>query len=202
MESRQNAPVGRPRGFDADAALEKAMLVFWSRGYDGVSLSDLARAMGITKTSLYAAFGNKDELFQKALVRYAEGPAAYAVTALDEPTSRDVATAYLTGAVRTCTWPGGPAGCMSTQAFTAAANLENPLRAALDDWRVANRARLRDRFQHAVDAGDLPEGTDTDLLARYLMATADGLAVQASAGATREELQQLADAAVRNWPPA
>ncbi|MDR7276360.1 TetR/AcrR family transcriptional regulator [Catenuloplanes atrovinosus] len=202
MVSRQGAPVGRPRGFDVDEALEKAMLVFWSRGYDGVSLSDLARAMGITKTSLYAAFGNKDELFQKALHRYSEGPASYAVDALAEPTSRAVAAAYLMGSVRTSTWPGGPAGCLSTQAFMAAGHLEKPLRDALDTWRVENRARLRARFARAIDEGDLPADADPDVLARYLMTTADGLAVQASAGATRAELEQVAHAAVRNWPPA
>lgn len=200
MESKRGA-VGRPRGFDADEALEKAMLVFWRRGYDGVSLSDLARAMGITKTSLYAAFGNKDDLFRKALVRYGEGPAAYAVTALDEPTAREVAAAYLKGSVLTCTWPGGPAGCLSTQAFMAAGHLEKPLREALDAWRVQNRARLSDRFRRAIAEGDLPPRADPDVLARYLMTTADGLAVQAAAGAGRAELQQVADAAVRNWPP-
>ncbi|WP_033343928.1 TetR/AcrR family transcriptional regulator [Catenuloplanes japonicus] len=202
MTDLQRAPVGRPRGFDADEALDKAMLVFWGRGYDGVSLSDLARAMGITKTSLYAAFGNKDDLFRKALLRYNEGPASYAVSALTEPTSREVATAYLTGSVRASTWPGGPPGCLSTQAFMAAGHLNQPLRDVLRAWQLESRSTLRDRFQRAIDDGDLPAASDPDLLARYLMMTADGLAVQASAGATRAELQQLADAAVRNWPPA
>jgi AcrR family transcriptional regulator len=110
METTRKAPIGRPRGFDADEALERAMMVFWEQGYEGASLTDLTRAMGITRKSMYAAFGNKEELFRKALERYTEGPAAYAARALDKPTAREVATAFLAGSVRTTTRPGCP-GC-------------------------------------------------------------------------------------------
>jgi AcrR family transcriptional regulator len=101
-------PIGRPRGFDADEALERAMVVFWEQGYEGATLTDLTSAMGITKTSMYAAFGNKEELFGKTLERYAEGPAAYATRALEQPTAREVATAFLTGSVGACTRPARP----------------------------------------------------------------------------------------------
>lgn len=112
--------MGRPREFDIDEALERAMQVFWERGYEGVSLADLTKAMGITKPSLYAAFGNKAELFRKALERYNEGPGDYGTRALEEPTGRGVAEAILRGAGRS--WPvprlmprvvrerGGPCG--------------------------------------------------------------------------------------------
>src|SRR3954452_1519312 len=100
MEITQKAPIGRPRGFDADEALERAMMVFWEQGYEGASLTDLTRAMGISTTSMYAAFGNKEELFRKALQRYTEGPSAYLARALDEPTAIGVATAILAGVVR------------------------------------------------------------------------------------------------------
>ena len=194
--------MGRPRGFDADAALERAMLVFWERGYEGASLTDLTGAMGITRTSMYAAFGNKEELFRKAMQRYAEGPAAYAVRALEEPTARQVATAFLAGSVRTTTRPGCPAGCLAVQGSLAAGALGRPARATLAAWRDEARSPLRDRFRRAVDDGDLPPETDTGLLARYLMTVSNGIAVQAAGGAAREELQQVADAALRNWPPA
>ena len=78
MTSVQETHKGRPREFDVSEALEQAMLLFWRQGYSGTSLSDLTRAMGIAKTSMYAAFGNKEALFRLALQRYSEGPAAYA----------------------------------------------------------------------------------------------------------------------------
>lgn len=177
------------------------MVVFWEEGYDGVSLADLARAMGITKTSLYAAFGNKEDLFRKALERYAEGPASYAARALAEPTAREVATAYLTGSVRASTQPGCPAGCLGVQGFLAAGHLGQTSRDALLAWRDEDRSRLRDRFQRAVDEGDLPPEADPAMLARYLMTMANGIAVQAAGGAGRDELQQMVDAALRNFPP-
>ncbi|TDC04009.1 TetR/AcrR family transcriptional regulator, partial [Streptomyces sp. 8K308] len=103
METRQSGPIGRPRGFDADEALERAMLVFWEHGYEGASLATLTEAMGISAKSMYAAFGNKEQLFRKALERYTEGPGAYLTRALAEPTALGVATAILSGTVRTTT---------------------------------------------------------------------------------------------------
>jgi AcrR family transcriptional regulator len=87
---------GRPREFDTDEALDKAMMVFWQQGFEGASLSDLTEAMGISRPSLYAAFGNKEELFRRALGRYVEtGPAAEHFAALAEPTARAVGCAFL-----------------------------------------------------------------------------------------------------------
>ncbi|AYN43467.1 TetR/AcrR family transcriptional regulator [Streptomyces dangxiongensis] len=202
MEATKRTPIGRPRGFDTDEALQRAMVVFWEHGYDAVSLTDLTRAMGITKTSMYAAFGNKEDLFRKALERYAEGPASYSALALREPTARKVATAYLTGSVHASTRAGCPAGCLGVQGFLAAGRLGRSASDALVAWRNDNRAHLHDRFRRAIDEGDLPAGTNPDTLARYLMTMANGIAVQAAMGATRDELQQVADAALHTWPPA
>jgi AcrR family transcriptional regulator len=195
-------PIGRPRGFDADAALERAMAVFWEQGYEGASLADLTGAMGITKTSMYAAFGNKEDLFRKVLERYEEGPAAYAALALRQPTAREVATAFLAGSVATSTRPGDPAGCLSVQGSLAAGEAGRTARDILADWRDKGRRHLRDRFRQAVDEGDLPPDADPGLLARYIMTVANGIAVQAAGGAGQDELRQVADAALRNWPPA
>lgn len=192
--------LGRPRGFDADEALEKAMLVFWEQGYEGASLADLTAAMGITKTSMYAAFGNKEELFNAAVARYAEGPAAYAARSLAEPTARRVAAAFLTGSVGATTRPGCPAGCLAVQGSLAAGEPGRAARDTLTRWRDYARERLRERFQQAIHEGDLPPEADPALLARYVMTVANGIAVQAAGGAGAEELQLVADAALLGWP--
>lgn len=196
------AQVGRPRAFDADAALEKAMLVFWEHGYEGASLTDLTEAMGISRKSMYAAYGNKEDLFRKVLERYTEGPSAYVVEALQAPTAHAVAKAFLAGSVRANTRPGCPAGCLGVQGALAVGDAGQVARDILAEWRALGQAYLRERFRQAVEAGDLPAGADPDLIARYVMTLANGLAVQASGGAAREDLQRVADAALRNWPPA
>ena len=201
MDTARKPPVGRPRGFAADEALERAVVVFWEKGYEGASLTDLTSAMGITRTSMYAAFGNKEELFGKALQRYTDGPAAYAARALERPTAREVATAFLTGSVRTSTRPDLPAGCLGVQGALAAGDAGRTARDTLADWRNSGVDHLRARFERAVDEGDLPARTDPALLARYVMTVANGIAVQAASGTGRDELQQVADAALRAWPP-
>jgi AcrR family transcriptional regulator len=202
MESRRTAPIGRPRAFDADEALERAVLVFWAQGYEGASLDDLTAAMGITRTSMYRAFGNKEELFRKALERYTEGPASYFARALQQPTAREVATSYLGGAVRANTRPDCPAGCLGVQGSLAAGESGRQARDILAAWREEGTIHLRDRFRRALDEGDLPAGADPALLARYLMTVANGIAVQAAGGTGREELQLVADMAMCGWPPA
>ena len=198
----EKAQLGRPRAFDADAALEKAMIVFWEQGYEGASLAGLTEAMGISRKSMYAAFGNKEELFRKALRRYAEGPGGYIVQALRAPTARAVATEFLAGAVRTCTRTGCPAGCLGVQGALAVGETGRAAHDTLTEWRALGQAYLRDRFQRAVDEADLPAGADPDLIARYLVTISNGIAVQAAGGAAAEDLQRVADAALRNWPPA
>ncbi|MEU6131876.1 TetR/AcrR family transcriptional regulator [Saccharopolyspora sp. NPDC047091] len=200
METEQRRPAGRPRGFDADEALERALLVFWEQGYEGASLANLTGAMGISTTSMYAAFGNKEELFRKALQRYLEGPSAYASRALEEPTAFEVATALLAGAVRTTTLPEHPHGCLTVQAALATGDSGRGARDLLQNWRRDSHTGLRERFERAVDEGDLPAGTDAGLLARLVSTVSSGIAVQAASGVGREELQELADAALRNWP--
>jgi len=200
VETEKRRPTGRPRGFDPDAALERALLVFWEQGYEGASLATLTEAMGISTTSMYATFGNKEELFRKALERYTEGPSAYVVQALDEPTALDVATAIIAGTIRTTTRPAGPHGCLGVQGALATGDAGRGARDLLVGWRDDGFSTLRDRFERAVDDGDLPPEADPALLARYLTALTYGIAVQAASGVGRGELQEMADAALRGWP--
>ena len=200
MRTRQSGRTGRPRGFDTEEALERAMLVFWEHGYEGASLADLTSAMGISATSMYAAFGNKEELFRKALERYNDGPGSYLVRALEEPTALGVATAILNGTVRTTTRPAHPHGCMGVQGALTTGDSGREVRDLLAAWRNNGCSRVRERFQRAVDDGDLPPQTDPGLLARYVTTLSFGIAVQAASGVGRDELQEVADAALRDWP--
>ncbi|MFE2448509.1 TetR/AcrR family transcriptional regulator [Streptomyces melanosporofaciens] len=200
MEKKQNGPIGRPRGFDADEALERAMLVFWKHGYEGASTANLTNAMGISTTSMYAAFGNKEKLFRKVLERYTEGPSAYLARAMEEPTALGVATAILAGTVRTTTRPAHPHGCLGVQGALTVSDAGQEVRDLLVAWRTNGYCLVRDRFRRAVDEGDLPADADPGLLARYVTTFAYGIAVQAASGLCRDELQDMADAALRNWP--
>lgn len=201
MADTRGTIIGRPRGFDVDEALERALQVFWERGYEGASLTDLTAAMGITKPSMYAAFGNKEQLFRKALQRYSEGPASYATRALEEPTARRVAAAILHGSARTTTLPERPHGCLTVQGALASSDAGRPAHDALVDWRNDASRHLEERFRRAVDEGDLPPGTDPRRQARYIMTVAFGIAVQAANGLGHDELRDIADTALENWRP-
>src|SRR5271165_4690093 len=112
-------PSGRTRQFDVDEALDRALEVFWARGYEGATLPDLTSAMGINRPSLYAAFGNKEELFRKVLDRYAKGPACYLREALEEPRARGVAERLLNGTIDAVTDRKNPRGCLMVQGALA-----------------------------------------------------------------------------------
>ena len=123
MKTNSSArPSGRPRSFDTGKALDRAVDVFWRKGYEGASLSDLTKAMGINRPSLYAAFGDKEQLFRKVLDRYDAGPASYASAALQEPTSRAVVEHLLYGTADLLTSPGNPHGCLWVQGALACGN--------------------------------------------------------------------------------
>src|SRR3982751_3867923 len=134
---------GRPRNFDPDKALDRALKVFWKKGYQGASLPDLTKAMGINRPSMYAAFGNKEELFRKALERYAAGPACYVREALDAPTARAVAEQLLNGAVEMMTNPKNPRGCLAVQGALACGDEAQGVRKELVFRRRASEAALR-----------------------------------------------------------
>lgn len=189
---------GRPRGFDIDLALDVAVDVFWRRGYDGASLSELTTAMGINRPSLYAAFGDKAQLFQLALRRYVDRNMGYVTTALALPTAHEVAAAFLLGNAIAVTKPGFPAGCLSVQA--AVATEGSSQLALLSENRATIQALFADRFRRAIDEGDLAADEDADELAVFLITISSGFAIRAADGVSRESLLALVRRAMAVFP--
>lgn len=201
MDQVCTAPAkGRPREFCIDQALAAALRVFWTRGYEGASMAELTAAMGITKPSLYAAFGNKEALFQKALDLYEREKLAYMRTALDAPTAREVAERLLRGALEMQTRQGDPKGCLRVISSVACSAEAESIKADVLARRASSEAALRHRFEQAQADGELPDGLDAAALTRYLLAIMQGLTVQAGAGATPEQLEQLVDTSLAIWP--
>lgn len=193
---------GRPRSFDTDEALDAAMRLFWAEGYEGASLAALTEAMGINRRSIYAAYGNKKELFRKAVDRYVEGPGAFVAPALELPTARQVAEAILHGTVDANTTPGRPRGCLLVQSALACGPESEPVQRDLAERREAGVETLRARFAQAQTEGDLPPEIDADSLARYLTVVAHGISVQAAGGTSPDDLHRAADQALSMWPSA
>jgi AcrR family transcriptional regulator len=191
---------GRPRAFDPDAALERAMHVFWAKGYEGASLSNLTRAMRINRPSLYAAFGNKEQLFRKVLDRYIDGPLAYFGKALTAPKARDVIEQIFFGAARMAGDPRLPAGCLMVQGALAVGNAAGSVRKEAAGRRATSEVALRRRLQRAKREGDLPKNADPTELARYVMTVLQGMAVQGADGASPDQLRRVAQMALRAWP--
>jgi AcrR family transcriptional regulator len=193
---------GRPREFDADKALDRAMRLFWKKGYEGTSLTDLTRAMGISRPSLYAAFGDKEQLFRKALDRYGaeNGRVSNIINALNQPTAKKVAEQLLRSTVDGLTCPKNPHGCFLVQSALACGESAQAVRIELIARQKQSQAAVRKRFARAVAEGDLPAKTDTADLARFIATVTAGLSVQASGGASRDELLAVVEMALRAWP--
>jgi len=191
---------GRPRTFDSDAALEKAMELFWRQGFEGTSLSDLTEAMGINRPSLYAAYGNKEALFLKVLERYEVSQAAYVKEALAAATARECVELLMRGAIDVCSQPNGPGGCLMVQGGTAGGPEAASVRREMSRRRNADVVVLQKRFEQARAAGELPADCDVRTLARFYIATIRGLDIQSADGAGRAELVRVIDTAMAAWP--
>ena len=189
--------IGRPRAFDEEAVLDRATEVFWQHGYEGASLSALTSAMGINRPSLYATFGSKEQLFQRAFARYHETQVTAARAALDKPSAYAAIEAFLRASADGLTAADHPAGCLSIQGGLACSPENARISKILAAGRAATEAALAERLTRAVDEGDLSGDTDVRALARFVMALSEGHAVHAAAGASREDLQASVDVALR-----
>lgn len=193
---------GRPRSFDRDAALESAMRTFWTKGYEGASISDLTGAMGIGAPSLYAAFGSKEGLFREAVELYGrtEGPEIWN-TVEQAPTARQAMEGYLTATARAFTRPGKPAGCMVVLSALNTTPASSSVCEALRESRVMSQCGLKTRLDDAVAAGELPASADTGAIAAFFNTVQQGMSIQARDGASCEALMKVAHAAMAAWEP-
>ncbi|QVQ49990.1 TetR/AcrR family transcriptional regulator [Spiractinospora alimapuensis] len=190
---------GRPRQFDRRAALRTAMLLFWEHGYAGTSMSMLTASMGITSTSLYAAFGSKDELFREAIRLYDSPDSSPTERGLREPSARGAVEAALRGNADAYVDPDTPPGCMVVLAGLNLGSGQEHIGRFLAQNRREVRARISARIQRGVDEGDLPASSDRDALAAYVTTVMHGLSILARDGCGRDEAHQVVDSAMVGW---
>lgn len=194
--------MGRHRQFDVEQALDAALCVFWRKGYEGASYTDLTEATGVERPALYAAFGNKEALFLRAMERYNEHYLNYVPKALNQPTAREMAAHLLSGAADLHTrYPDHP-GCLGINGVLAGSDDAESVRRALIELRAEGEAQIRARLEQAKAEGDLPDTANPQALAAFLSALLHGMAVQAKAGLPRETLLAVAEQALAVFPPA
>ena len=192
---------GRPRSFDRDDALERATMVFWKHGYDATSIAMLTEAMGIATPSLYAAFGDKRALFDESLAHFAKTYGAFTLETLEgEADARTAVERLLREAAVAFTAKGHPPGCFVITAATNCAPQSAAVQKKLRSYRLLTVEALERKIEHAKASGRLPRGVNAHELALFYSATLQGMSAQARDGATREDLEAVAAAALRAWP--
>lgn len=190
---------GRPRSFDTEEAIEKAMVVFWSKGYEGTTIPDLTEAIGINRPSLYAAFGSKEGLFRLALDRYRKDPASYVNRALAQPTAREVFESLLNGVIDLVTDPENPGGCLFVCAALPISDESEPIKDELAKRRIAGERDILKRFARAAKENDLPPDVDPKSLAKFAATMIWGLSIQGTNGSTKKEMRRVAKLAMMSF---
>jgi AcrR family transcriptional regulator len=192
---------GRPRSFDREEALESAMRLFWSRGYEGTSISDLTEAMGVTPPSLYAAYGDKKRLFFEAVEHYEQTAGCFARKAFtEEPTAERAVRRLLLEAVKSFAAPQNPKGCLVVLGATNCSTESAEVGEALAERRRAAESAVRARLLAGKQAGEFAEDADVDALADLVTATIFGLAIKARDGAPRARLSRAVEQLMKMWP--
>ncbi|HEX7663791.1 MAG TPA: TetR/AcrR family transcriptional regulator [Polyangiaceae bacterium] len=194
---------GRPRAFDRDEALENALLTFWKYGYDATSIALLTEAMGIGAPSLYAAFGDKRALFDEALGLYAKTYGAFMIDVFrGEADARATVARLLHEAAAMFAEREHPPGCLVISAATNCGPQSAAVAKRLRSFRAQTVRALEEKIEGARKHGALPKRTDAHALALFYSATLQGMSAQARDGASHEDLEAIADTALRAWPSA
>ena len=200
MKQDSHVGVGRPREFDVEEALAAALKVFWRKGYDGASLTDLTEAMGVTRPSLYCAFGNKEALFKKALDLYEREKLAFIDKALEAPTGREAVERFLNNACDLYAADPETRGCMGVNSVLSCQGAASEsVKQELIDRGLDVQSRLRARLERAKAEGELGDA-DPAALALYIVTVGQGIALQASTGAKRKALKQVVATALQAVP--
>ncbi|MDU2728469.1 TetR/AcrR family transcriptional regulator [Pantoea sp.] len=192
--------MGRHREFDVDKALDAALGVFWSKGYEGTSYSDLTKATGVERPALYSAFGNKEALFLRALDRYYAHYLDFLPAALAQPSAKAAAAYVLRAAADLHTQYPEHTGCLGINGALACSDDAQSIQRALIAAREEGETKLRERFERAKEEGDLPPDADSAALAAYVCAVLHGMAIQAKAGFGREKLEGIINQVLAGWP--
>lgn len=192
----KTACVGRPRGFDVDLALEQALHVFWRNGYEGTSMSELTEVMGIKKPSLYAAFGNKEQLFLKAIELYENRPDSLFNSAFKHGHIADVIRTLLVGAAENFTDTSHPQGCALINSALSCNEASEGIKAAIQAMQANHQSALIEQFTLAKQRGELADECQPNVLAALIVTLFKGLSIQAADGVLHDDLCQIAEMAV------
>jgi TetR/AcrR family transcriptional regulator, copper-responsive repressor len=199
--SEQAKKRGRPRVLDRERGLETAARLFWEHGYEGTSIADLTKALGVAPPSLYATFGSKEDLYRQALDHAIGRESKRRAEALLGDLSAYAALSfYLHDVVDSVTNPAMPRGCIVSTAVLQYARENESVARATAARRAAALGLLKARFERAVGDGELPPGTDTDALARFYGAVVQGMSAQACDGSCGERLRGIVALALSAWP--
>jgi AcrR family transcriptional regulator len=190
---------GRPRTFDKEKALDIVLELFRKKGFDNTSIEDIATALNLNKPSVYAAFGNKEQLFLDALHAYISGPTAYFHEVFSEESTKELVRQLLLKSIDVLFYFEKPSGCLVVMS-TASQELE---RIGIQQKLISNlqqhQHKLAERFESARKAGELKKDINAERLALYVVTIHKGLSLQAINGSTKAELMELVQQVIDFW---
>jgi len=193
---------GRPRSFDRDAVLERAMRLFWKRGYETTTMAELLAEMQITTPSIYSAFGDKEHLFLEAIERYKNDYGSYQAKACKEETAKAAVRRILREAALNFVDPQTPPGCMLVVSTVNGCPSSSPVQKVVNSARHESECTLKARIEQGIREGDVPATADAGALASFFSTLLNGMSIKAKEGVSQQEMDAIVDNAMRVWPDA